>query len=197
MLEDSGVLPRGWCGPPCHAPSSPNSTMDSIPRARSHHPHQLPGGSSTEHPRFNRPLIQQTLPDPPGGLPRATLWGHSKKYDTNILRDTGLEGERRKQPVTSVDSPRSAQWTTGHTLPAEGPHSPPRPISGTSEALWTSPRGRLPSGSRRVWTVSATWQDGTPPNKRLPAPFPPWSLGKMEQIRKLPSLLYPISLVPI
>lgn len=139
MLEDSRVLPRGWCGPPCHAPSSPNSTMHSIPRARSHHPHQLPGGSSTEHPRFNRPLIQQTLPDPPGGLPRATLWGHSKKYDTNILRDTGREGERRKQPVTSVDSPRSAQWTTGRTLPAEGPHSPPRPISGTSEGSLDKP----------------------------------------------------------
>ena len=76
LLEDSGVLPRGWCGPPCHAPSSPNSTMDSIPRGRSDHPHQFPGGSSTEHPSFSSPLIQQTFPDPPGGPPRATLWGH-------------------------------------------------------------------------------------------------------------------------
>lgn len=67
--------PRGPASPAC----SQQSKHSAPPEAGSHRPAQLPAGPSTEHPSFNSPLIQQMLPDPPGGPRRARLWGHPEK----------------------------------------------------------------------------------------------------------------------
>ena len=70
---------RAPASPPCSQQSKHSAPWTASPEAGSHHPTQLPAGPSTEHPSFNSPLLQQMLPDPPGGPPRARLWGHPEK----------------------------------------------------------------------------------------------------------------------